>query len=121
MYSGLSKQGNPAIHERESPGKCFLEGVRMRCFRQPLAFLFLFIGFSSVAWSQASFTSLRGTISDPSGAVIPGSTVTIVDKATSVTSTQTASGSGEYEFQQIPPGTYVITANGTGFSPQSKQ
>ncbi len=31
------------------------------------------------------------------------------------------SGSGEYQFQQIPPGTYVITANGSGFSPQSKQ
>jgi hypothetical protein len=93
----------------------------MRCYRQPLAFLFLFIGFCSMAWSQASFTSLRGTITDPSGAVIPGSTVTIANKATSVTSTQTASGSGEYQFQQIPPGTYVITATGTGFSPQSKQ
>ncbi len=93
----------------------------MRCYRQPLAFLFLFIGFCSLAWSQASFTSLRGTITDPSGAVIPGSIVTIVNKATSVTSAQTASGSGEYQFQQIPPGTYVITATGTGFSPQSKQ
>ena len=93
----------------------------MRCFRQPLAFLFLFIGLCGIAWSQASFTSLRGTITDPSGAVIPGCTVTIVDKATSVTSNQTAGASGEYQFQQIPPGTYVITATGTGFSPQSKQ
>jgi hypothetical protein len=93
----------------------------MRCFRQPLAFLFLFIGLCSIAWSQASFTSLRGTITDPSGAVIPGSTVSIANKATSVTSTQTAGASGEYQFQQIPPGTYVITATGTGFSSQSKQ
>ncbi|HET6217804.1 MAG TPA: TonB-dependent receptor [Acidobacteriaceae bacterium] len=93
----------------------------MRPFRQLSAFLFFAIGFCGVAWSQASFTSLRGTVTDPSGAVIPGATVSIVNKATNVTSTQTASGSGEYQFQQIPPGTYVINATGSGFSPQSKQ
>jgi hypothetical protein len=57
----------------------------MRPFRQLPAFLFLVIGFCGVAWSQASFTSLRGTVTDPSGAVIPGATVSIVNKATSVT------------------------------------
>jgi Carboxypeptidase regulatory-like domain len=93
----------------------------VRPFRQLPAFLFLAIGFCGVAWPQASLTSLRGTITDPSGAVIPGATISIVNKATSVTSTQTASGSGEYQFQQIPPGTYVITAHGSGFSQQSKQ
>jgi Carboxypeptidase regulatory-like domain len=93
----------------------------VRPFRQLPAFLFLAVGFCGVAWPQASLTSLRGTITDPSGAVIPGATVSIVNKASSVTSTQTASGSGEYQFQQIPPGTYVITAHGSGFSQQSKQ
>jgi hypothetical protein len=93
----------------------------MRPFRQHSAFLFLAIGLCGVAWSQASFTSLRGTITDSSGAVIPGATVSIVNKATSLTSSQTANGSGEYQFQQIVPGTYVITANGSGFGSQSKQ
>ena len=93
----------------------------MRPFRQSVASLFLIIGFCGVAWPQAAFTSLRGTITDPSGAVIPGATVSIVNNATRITSTQVAGGSGEYQFQQIPPGTYVITANGSGFSPQSKQ
>jgi hypothetical protein len=51
----------------------------MRPVRQPLAFLFLFIGFCGLAWPQQSFTSLRGTITDPSGAVIPGATVNIVN------------------------------------------
>jgi hypothetical protein len=93
----------------------------MRPFRQSLAYLFLVIGFCGPACPQASLTSLRGAVTDPSGAVIPGATVSIVNKATSVTLTQIAGGSGEYQFQQIPPGTYVITANGSGFSPQSKQ
>jgi hypothetical protein len=65
-----------------------LEGVRMRCFRQPLAFLFLFIGFCGLPWSQQSFTSLRITITDPSAASTPGTAVTTVNNATSITSTQ---------------------------------
>jgi hypothetical protein len=63
----------------------------MRCFRQPLAFLFLFIGFCGLAWSQPSFTSLRSTITDPSAAWTPGATVTTVNNATSITSSQAAS------------------------------
>ncbi len=93
----------------------------MSTFRRSFAFLFLATGLCATAWPQASFTSLRGTITDSSGALIPGATVSIVNKSTNLTSTQTASGGGEYQFQQVVPGTYVITANGTGFSPQSKQ
>jgi hypothetical protein len=63
----------------------------MSCFRQPLAFLFLFIGFCGLAWSQPSLTSLPSTITDPSAALIPGATVTTVHNATSSTSTQAAS------------------------------
>ena len=93
----------------------------MRPVRQSLAFLSLVIAYCGLAWPQASFTSLRGTIADSSGAVIPGATVSIVNKATSLTTSQTASGSGEYQFQQVVPGTYVISAHGTGFGSQSKQ
>jgi hypothetical protein len=93
----------------------------MSPFHRALALLFFITGFCTAAWSQASFTSLRGTITDSSGALIPGATVSIVNKATSLTSSQTASGGGEYEFQQLVPGTYVITANGSGFGSQSKQ
>jgi hypothetical protein len=93
----------------------------MHPFRQSFASLFFVIGCCGMAWSQASFTSLRGTITDPSGALVPGAAVTIENKSTSLKSSQTANGSGEYQFQQIPPGTYLVTANGSGFSPQSKQ
>jgi len=79
------------------------------------------IVFCGVAWPQASFTSLRGTITDPSGALIPGADVTIQNQANGLKATQTANSSGEYQFQQIAPGTYLITANGSGFGAQSKQ
>jgi hypothetical protein len=58
----------------------------MSCFRQPLAFLFLFIGFCGFARSQPSFTSWRSTITDP-----PGAAVTTANNATSITPTQVAS------------------------------
>jgi hypothetical protein len=63
----------------------------MRCFRQPLAFLFLFIGFCGLAWSQQSLASLRSTIIDLSAALTPGATATTVNNPTSITSTQAAS------------------------------
>jgi hypothetical protein len=62
----------------------------MRCFRQPLVLLFLFIGFCGLAWSQQSLTSLRSTITDPSAALTSSSTVSTVNNATSITSIQAA-------------------------------
>ena len=58
----------------------------MRCFGQPLAFLFLFMGFCGLAWSQQSFTRLPSTITDPYAAFTPGATVTAVNNATSIPS-----------------------------------
>jgi hypothetical protein len=48
----------------------------MRCFHQPLAFVSLFIGLCSVAWSQASFTSSRHIVTDPCATLTAGATVT---------------------------------------------
>ncbi len=63
----------------------------MRCFRQPLAFLFLFIGVCGLTWPRQSPTSLRSTITDSSAASTSGATVTTVNNPTSITSTQAAS------------------------------
>jgi hypothetical protein len=93
----------------------------MLTFPRALASLFLTIALCGVVWPQASFTSLRGTITDPSDALIPGADVTIENQANGLKSSQTANSSGEYQFQQITPGTYLITATGTGFSGQSKK
>ena len=93
----------------------------MRITRLSLASLFLLIGGCNLLWSQASLTSLRGTITDPSGALIPGATVTIQDKASALKSTQIANNNGEYVFAQIVPGTYVVTVDSPGFGSQSKE
>ena len=61
-------------------------------------------------------TSLRGTVKDPSGAVVPGAKVTLVNKAAGQELKATANGSGEYQLVQLPPATlYVITVTAPGF------
>jgi len=59
--------------------------------------------------------SLSGTVTDPSGAVIPGATVTLVDTATNYTQTVTSNAAGIYIFNALPPAPYKLTASKDGF------
>ncbi len=59
--------------------------------------------------------SLRGTVTDPSGAVIPGVKVTLTDKSTNQVRTTMSNASGLYTFSALPPDHYVLTAEHSGF------
>jgi hypothetical protein len=72
------------------------------------------------SFCQLATTSLRGTIKDPSGALVPGAKVTITDKATGKSISTVADSSGSYNFAQIEPSTYTITARASGFGDQTK-
>ena len=74
----------------------------------------------SFAFGQSATTSLRGTIKDPSGALIPNATVTITDKTVDKTLTAVSNSRGEYSFPQIPPASYLITVTAQGLGAQSK-
>ena len=84
------------------------------------AVVFLLAGFASSAFSQSASTSLRGVIKDPSGAVVPGATISVSSAATGFKTAATSNGAGEYAFPQIPPATYAITVAATGFGNQTK-
>ena len=70
--------------------------------------------------SQLATTSLRGTIKDPSGALVPGARITITDKATGKSNSTVADGSGAYSFAQIAPSKYSIVVRMSGFGDQTK-
>jgi hypothetical protein len=72
------------------------------------------------SFAQDATTSLRGLVTDPTGAVVPGATVTLLDSATGQRLTATSKGSGEYQLAQIPPAKYTITVTASGFGNQSK-
>jgi len=72
------------------------------------------------SFGQLATTSLRGTIKDPSGALVPGAKITITDKATGKTTSTVADSSGAYSFAQIAPSKYTIVASSSGFGDQTK-
>ncbi len=73
----------------------------------------------SFAFGQAT-TSLRGVVKDPSGALVPGATITITDATVDKTLTAVTNAAGTYQFPQIPPAKYVIKVAAKGFGTQSK-
>jgi Carboxypeptidase regulatory-like domain/TonB-dependent Receptor Plug Domain len=81
-------------------------------------FLCLAVLFACVspALAQSGTTgALTGTVSDPSGAVISGATVTLTSLATGQERTATSDASGSYKFSLVPPGTYSVKFTAAGF------
>ena len=72
-----------------------------------------------LAVAQSPSTSLRGTISDPSGAVVAKAQLSLVNGENGFTQTRAADDQGEYQFQQLPPGTYTVTVQAPGFVHES--
>jgi hypothetical protein len=56
-----------------------------------------------------------GTVTDPSGAAVPGATVTLTDTATNAERTAITNETGRYNFPNVPPGKYNLTINKAGF------
>ncbi len=65
-----------------------------------------------------SGTSLQGTVTDQSGALIPGAQVTVRNEETGVSQSVTTDSSGHYAFFGIPPGNSALFINARGFQQQ---
>ncbi|MGE5646797.1 MAG: carboxypeptidase regulatory-like domain-containing protein [Acidobacteriota bacterium] len=66
--------------------------------------------------SAQSLTSLNGTVSDPTGAVIPGTAITIENVDRGLKRDTVSDQAGRYSFQQVQPGNYKLTAKAAGFT-----
>jgi AraC-like DNA-binding protein len=66
---------------------------------------------------QAQTTGVvRGTVTDPNGAVVSGATVTLTKKSTNVPTTATSNTSGQFEFNNVLPGTdYEVKVEAANF------
>jgi hypothetical protein len=68
------------------------------------------------AWAQGSTTgTIRGTIQDPTGGVLPGATVTLINEGTKAMQTAVSDGRGQYILSGIFPGTYDMKVELSGF------
>ena len=86
----------------------------MRSVFPRLSVLFVFLCFCAGLFAQT--TSLNGTVTDPSGAVIPSAVITIANLETGLERTEQSDTGGRYVFAQLPPGNYKLTAKAAGFS-----
>src|SRR4051812_8222336 len=81
----------------------------MRLLKVSLTLLVV-LTLATAAFTQTGTTSLRGTVMDPKGAVVPGATVKLSDPSRGFSREAATNDRGEYQFLQLPPSTYNITA-----------
>ena len=72
---------------------------------------------SSTPATPATTATVRGHIADPSGALIPGASITITTPAGKVVTKTTADASGQYVVNGLAPGSYIVQTNVEGFAP----
>jgi Carboxypeptidase regulatory-like domain/TonB-dependent Receptor Plug Domain len=65
--------------------------------------------------------AVHGTVSDPQGAVLPGATVQLLQKATNSSQGRQTGTAGSYAFEFLPPGTYTVTVSLQGFKTAEAQ
>src|SRR5437763_2446570 len=75
-----------------------------------------FFAFNANAQSK-SYTSISGTVVDPSGAVVPGATVEIRNPVSQFERSVSTNNSGAFSISNIPLNPYHMTVTGSGFAP----
>jgi hypothetical protein len=92
--------------------------IRRLPLRNPFRTLIALVAFAllinATAWGQAS-TSVRGTITDPTGSTIAGAQILLGNSESKTERTATTGDQGEYQFLFVPPGTYTLTVTAKGF------
>jgi len=88
------------------------------------AFLLLLALAGSVATmqahAQAVSATLVGTITDTTGASVPGATITIQEQATGISRDSISNESGNYTFPDLTPGTYSVVVQAKGFKKETR-
>ena len=59
--------------------------------------------------------AITGTVTDSTGALVPGAKVTVTQKNTSIARNATTDGAGQFNISSIPPATYTVLAEAQGF------
>ena len=65
--------------------------------------------------AQTDTSRITGTVTDAQGAAVPAASVTITDPATQFSRTAQSNADGNYDFPGIPPATYTLTVEKSGF------
>jgi hypothetical protein len=93
--------------------------TRFRAATFIVAILMGFLSYSRIGQAQGFYGSITGTVTDNSGAVVPGVTVDLTGSATGVKTQTATNAAGAYSFPNLQPGTYQLTFTKSGFKTTS--
>jgi hypothetical protein len=82
--------------------------------RRTLLVLFAWLILCAPGFAQTLGT-ITGEVRDSTGGLVPGATVTVVNKATNATRTTQTNAVGLFDFPALPPGTYTVKSELEGF------
>ncbi len=77
--------------------------------------LIAFFVCTAAGFAQTDLSTIRGTASDQSGAAVPSAKIVVTDVATNISRETVTTSDGVYEIPYLTPGTYRLTATGSGF------
>ena len=86
-----------------------------KCISMRIVLILAVLAFALPALAQQTLGSLNGTVLDPTGAAIPGASVTVTDAAINVTQSTTTQRTGFYQIFNLPIGLYTVTVAQSGF------
>src|SRR5690242_13298151 len=92
-----------------------LIGRKVPSMNKTFVLLLAMLLLAAAMFGQA-LTSLTGTVVDPSGALVPGASISIQNNATHATRDTVSDSSGRYSLLQVQPGIYTVTAKSAGLA-----
>src|SRR5258705_3479058 len=89
--------------------------------RRLLAPLRIILALSIVASAQFDTGTIVGSVTDPTGAVIPAATITITNVGTSVRKALQTDSAGNFVASAMPSGSYLVSATASSFAETKSQ
>src|ERR1700682_5661860 len=99
--------------------RCSVHVINLRTLANiivPLIVIVFDLSLAVSMYSQVTEATLSGTISDPSGGVIPGAQISISNTATGISKEFQADTAGYYTAPNLAPGTYEVRVTAKGFN-----
>ncbi len=87
----------------------------MRLNARPIVLLLLSLCLALPVFAQRDMGTVLGTVTDATGAVVPGATVTITEEATGITNVVQTDNTGSYIRPLLKPGSYTVSVEAAGF------